>query len=62
MVTDHPPLYRGRQSNYVSGLIRFFGRQIKQAGERGIRFDIRLTGSKEKTLGAFLIANHENPR
>ena len=53
-------LYVEGDSQLRRGFIRFFGRQIKQAGERGIRFDIRLTGSREKTLAAFLIANHQN--
>ncbi len=54
-------LYVEGDSQLRPGFIRFFGRQIEQARERGIRFHIRLTGSKDRTLGAFLIANHENP-
>ena len=54
-------LYIEGDSELRPGFIHFFGRQIKQAGEMGIRFEVRLTGSTEKTLGAFLIANHENP-
>ena len=54
-------VYIEGDSQLRPGFVRFFDRHIRQARERGIRFNIRLTGSKEKTLGAFMIANQENP-